>query len=149
VAAASLIGVIGVASIAGRLALGAIAGAGRLLAVFQGCYGVMAISFVVWWVAGSSYAAMALFAVLLGIGYGGFVALAPAVVAARFGVTNLGALLGLLYTGAGLGSAVGPPAAGAVIDAAGYAPAIVASLVVGLISFAIVLRVSARPAVVP
>ena len=73
-----------------------------------------------------------------GRGYGGFVALAPAVVAARFGVERLGALLGILYTSAGIGSAVGPPAAGAIIDAGGYAPAIAASLAIGLTSFAVV-----------
>ena len=38
----------------------------------------------------------------------------------------------------GLGSAVGPPAAGAVIDASGYAPAIAASLAIGLAAFAVV-----------
>ena len=60
----------------------------------------------------------------------------PAVVAARFGVERLGALLGVLYTSAAIGSAVGPPAAGAVIDAGGYGPAIAASLAIGLAAFA-------------
>ena len=64
--------------------------------------------------------------------------------AARFGVANLGALLGVLYTGPGIGSAVGPPLAGAVIDAAGYGPAIAGSLVIGLASYAAVLRVRLR-----
>jgi MFS family permease len=144
VPAAGLIGAIGIASVVGRLALGAIAGGGGLLRVFQGCYAAMAASFALWWVAGSSYAAMLAFAAVLGIGYGGFVALAPAVVAGRFGVANLGALLGVLYTGAGIGSAVGPPAAGAVIDAGGYTPAIAASLAIGLASFAVVIPVSLR-----
>ena len=146
VPAAGLIGAIGIASVVGRLALGAIAGSGGLLRVFQGCFGMMGLSFGIWWLAGSSYVAMLAFALALGVGYGGFVALAPAVMAARFGVANLGALLGVLYTGAGIGSALGPPAAGAVIDAAGFAPAIAASLVVGLGSFATVLRVSVRRA---
>ena len=141
VAAAGLIGAIGVASVAGRLALGALAGAAGLLRVFQGCYAAMGLSFALWAVAGDSYAAMLAFAAVLGVGYGGFVALAPAVVAARFGVANLGALLGVLYTGPGIGSAVGPPLAGAVIDAGGYGPAIAGSLLVGLASFAAVLPV--------
>ena len=142
VPAAGLIGAIGIASVVGRVALGAIAGSGGLLRVFQGCFAAMGASFALWWVAGSSYAAMLAFAAMLGIGYGGFVALAPAVVAARFGVANLGSLLGVLYTGAGIGSAIGPPAAGAVIDAGGYTPAIAASLAIGLASFATMLRVS-------
>ena len=145
VPAAGLIGAIGLASVAGRLALGAIAGGGRLLPIFQGCFAAVGASFGLWLVAGSSYAAMLGFAAVLGVGYGGFVALAPAVVAARFGVANLGSLLGVLYTGPGLGSAVGPPAAGAIIDAAGYIPAIAASLAIGIASFATMLPVSLKP----
>ena len=146
VPAAGLIGAIGIASVVGRLALGAIAGSGGLLRVFQGCFAAMGASFALWWVAGSSYAAMLAFAAVLGIGYGGFVALAPAVVAGRFGVANLGALLGVLYTAAGIGSAIGPPAAGALIDAGGYTPAIAASLAIGLASFATMMPVSLRRA---
>ena len=122
VAAAGLIGAIGMASVAGRLALGALAGGSGLLRVFQGCYAAMGLSFGLWAVAGGSYAAMLAFAAVLGVGYGGFVALAPAVVAARFGVANLGALLGVLYTGPGIGSAVGPPLAGAVDRRRGLRP---------------------------
>ena len=138
VLAAGLIGAIGTASVAGRLALGALAGPLGLLRVFQGCFLAMALSFALWWVAGGNYAVLLLFAIVLGVGYGGYVALAPAVIAERFGVERLGALLGVLYTSAGLGTAVGPPAAGAIIDASGYAPAIAASLAIGLVSFAVV-----------
>ena len=137
VLAAGLIGAIGTASVAGRVALGAIAGPLGLRRVFRGCFLAMALSFALWLVAGSSYAILLLFAIVLGVGYGGFVALAPAVVAERFGVERLGALLGILYTSAGIGTAVGAPAAGAVIDAAGYTPAIVAMLAIGLASFAV------------
>jgi MFS family permease len=147
VPAAGLIGAIGLASVIGRLALGAVAGRGGLLRIFQGCFLAMGASFGLWLVAGSSYAALLVFALVLGVGYGGFVALAPAVVATRFGVVNLGSLLGVLYTGPGIGSAVGPPAAGAIIDASGYTPAIVASMVIGLVSFCALLPLSlqARP----
>lgn len=142
VPAAGLIGAIGLASVVGRLALGAIAGAGGLLRIFQACFAMVGASFALWLVAGSSYVALLGFTLVLGVGYGGFVALAPAVVAARFGVANLGALLGVLYTGPGIGSAIGPPAAGAIIDAVGYGPAVGASLAVGLASFLTMLPVS-------
>ncbi len=56
VAAAGLIGAIGVASVVGRLALGALAGGSGLLRVFQGCYAAMGLSFALWAVAGGSYA---------------------------------------------------------------------------------------------
>jgi MFS family permease len=144
VAAAALIGAIGVASVAGRLALGWLAARAGLLRVFQACFAAMALSFALWWAAGDSYAAMVAFAGVLGVGYGGFVALAPAVVAARFGVANLGAVLGALYTGPGLGSAVGPPLAGAIVDGAGYELAIAGSLVIGLLAFAATLPVTLR-----
>jgi MFS family permease len=146
VLAAGLIGAIGTASVAGRLALGALAGPLGLLRVFQGCFLAMALSFVLWWVAGGSYAVLLVFAIVLGVGYGGYVALAPAVIAERFGVERLGALLGVLYTSAGIGSAVGPPAAGAVIDASGYTPAIAASLAIGLAAFAVAVAAVDRPA---
>ncbi len=132
VLAAGLIGAIGTASVIGRLALGWLAVPLGLLRVFRGCFLAIALSFVLWWVAGGSYPVLLAFALVLGIGYGGYVALAPAVVAARFGVDRLGALLGVLYTSAAVGSAVGPPAAGAIIDAGGYGPAIAASLAIGL-----------------
>ena len=137
VLAAGLIGAIGVASVVGRLALGAVAGPLGLLRVFRGCFLAMALSFALWLVAGGSYAVLLLFAVVLGVGYGGYVALAPAVVAERFGVERLGALLGVLYTSAGVGTAVGAPAAGAIIDAGGYTPAIAAGLAIGLASFVV------------
>jgi MFS family permease len=140
VLAAGLIGAIGTASVVGRLALGAVAGRAGLLRVFRGCFLAMALSFAIWWVAGSSYALLLAFAVVLGIGYGGYVALAPAVIAERFGVERLGALLGVLYTSAGIGTAIGPPLAGAIIDAGGYEPAIAASLALGLAATVVAAR---------
>ena len=104
----------------------------------------MAASFALWLVTGSSYGLMLAFASALGLGYGGFVALSPAVVAARFGVERLGSLLGVLYTGAGVGSAAGPPVAGIVIDAGGYAPAIAGSFALALAGSLALVPVSRR-----
>ena len=141
VAAAALIGVIGAASIVGRLALGAVAQRIGLLRAFQGCFLAMAASFGLWLV-GGGYAVLAIFAVILGVGYGGFVALGPAVVAERFGTQSLGGLLGFLYTSAGIGSALGAPAAGLLIDATGsFEPAILVCLAVGLAAYAVVFSV--------
>jgi MFS family permease len=144
VPAAALIGAIGAASVAGRLALGGLADRVGLVRTYQGCFAAMAASFALWWVAGASYVAMAAFAIVLGVGYGGFVALTPAVVAVRFGVERLGSLLGVLYTGAGLGSAVGPPLAGAAIDAAGHGTAILGAFAVASASGAALLGLSSR-----
>jgi MFS family permease len=144
VAAAALVGVIGAASIAGRLVLGAIASRTGPLRAFQGCFLAMGASFALWWV-GGGYGVLLAFAVVLGVGYGGFVAIGPAVVAERFGTTRLGGLLGVLYTSAGIGSAFGAPLAGASIDATGsYRPAVLGCLALGLAAYLTVLRVG-RP----
>ena len=69
------------------------------------------------------------FVFVLGVGYGGFVALGPIVIADRMGVAGLGSILGLLYTAPGLGGLIGPPAAGWLIDTTDtYRWAIVACL---------------------
>jgi MFS family permease len=149
VAAAALVGVIGAASVAGRLALGGLAARAGTLRTYQGCFALMAVSFVVWMVS-PGYAGLVLFALLLGIGYGGFVALGPPLVAETFGVHGLGGLLGVLYTSAALGSAVGPPVAGVLISASGsYDSTIAASLAATTVALGIVLTVGrAREAAV-
>ncbi len=141
VAAAALVGVIGAASVVGRLALGALAGRLGVLRTYQGCFVLMAGSFVLW-LGAPSYTRLVVFAVLLGVGYGGFVALGPPLVADIFGVQGLGALLGVLYTSAAVGSAVGPPLAGVLIgDGSGYGTAVLVSLAVASVSAVLVQRV--------
>ena len=144
VAAAALVGVIGGASIAGRLVLGAIAARTGVVRAFRGCFLAMGGSFALWLV-GGSYWVLVAFAIVLGLGYGGFVAIGPAVVAERFGTPRLGGLLGVLYTSVGIGSAFGAPLAGAAIDASGsYVPAVAGCLVLGLVAYGIVLGVGRR-----
>lgn len=143
VAAAALVGVIGAASVVGRLALGAVAGRIGVLRTYQGCFVLMAASFALW-LADPGYPRLVAFALLLGVGYGGFVALGPPLVAERFGLQGLGGLLGVLYTSAAVGSAIGPPVAGVLITGtAGYLSTISGSLVVALLAVAVVLRVRA------
>ena len=131
VAAAALVSVVGGASIAGRLVLGPVADRVGRVRTYRACYVVMGLSFAIWLVA-PSYPWLVVFALVMGGAYGGFIALSPAVAAEVFGVTNLGRLVGVLYTGAGLGALVGPPLAGLLIDASGYRWAIAASMVAAL-----------------
>ena len=63
---------------------------------------------VLWWSAGSNPVLVTLFAVVFGLAHGGYVALFPAVAAARYGASGLGRRLGLLYTSAALGGFLGP-----------------------------------------
>jgi len=116
---ALLVGLIGGSSIVGRLGLGAIASRVGVMRLYQGCFATMAMSFGIWLVAGSSAALLVVFAVVLGVAYGGFIALSPAVAAQLFGTVGLGGVLGAVYTAAGVGGLVGPPAAGALVDATG------------------------------
>lgn len=122
--AATLVSFLGAGSMSGRLVLGAVAGRLGILRLYQLCFLTMCISFGIWLAAGDSFAMLVLFAVVLGVSYGGYVALSPAVAAHLFGLAGLGGTLGLLYTGSGFGALVGAPAAGWLIDRSGsYWPA--------------------------
>jgi MFS family permease len=144
VAAAALVGVIGGASVAGRLGLGAMADRFGAIFLLKACYLVLAGSFAIW-LAGASYPVLVAFALVLGAGYGGFVALSPAVIAELFGVNRLGTVMGILYTSGGVGALLGPPLAGMIIDRTGsYRWAIVYSLLGALASYAVLLPLKDR-----
>jgi len=126
VAAAVLVGVLGGASVLARVGFGTAVRRFGSVRLYRLCFLLLAASFVVWFVAGSSYELLIAFAVILGVGYGGFVALSTIVLAERLGVAGLGSILGLFYTTQGLGGLLGPPLAGWLIDATNsYRPAIV------------------------
>jgi MFS family permease len=110
-----LIGAIGVGSTAGRFLLGDLAdrlGRGfSFLVMFVG----MGLSFAIWLFAGSFWP-LAVFALVFGVFYGGFVALAPAVVIDYFGAQNASTIIGILYTSVAFGTLIGPSAAGYAFD---------------------------------
>jgi MFS family permease len=83
---------------------------------------------------------MIVFALVMGAGYGGYVALSPAVIAHLFGTQRMGTVLGALYTSGGIGAMVGPPMVGLIIDRTGsYRVAIACALAVALASFAMLI----------
>jgi MFS family permease len=110
-----LLAMIGLGSTAGRFILGGVADRlGRplsFLAMFLG----MALAFGIWAFATQLWA-LAVFAGLFGLFYGGFVALAPAVISDYFGGRNAGSLIGILYTSVAIGTLIGPGAAGYAFD---------------------------------
>ena len=120
--AVGLVGMVGIGSLIGRFAIGALADRiGRLLTLTI-VQASMGLSFVLWWAAGA-YPALAVFALWFGISYGGIVSLLPAICMDLFGARAVASILGTLYTGAAAGNLLGPVAAGAVFDHAGsYAP---------------------------
>lgn len=114
----SLVSLLGLGSLLGRFFVGGIAdrlGHMRSLIAISAGLGLM---FLLWWVS-KSYIALAVFAVVFGSLYGGYVALAPTVCMDVFGPRALSAIIGALYTAAGLGTLVGPTFAGATFDATG------------------------------
>ena len=81
------------------------------------------------WLASSwgapGYAVLAVFALWMGLSYGGSVALMPALCMDFFGARAVSSIIGTLYTGAAFGNLAGPWVAGRVFDASGsYAPVI-------------------------
>ena len=96
VAAAALVGVVGAASTLGRLGLGPVADRLGRLPTCTACFAVMGASHALWLLVGS-YRGLVAFAVVLGVAYGGFIALYPAVVADVFGTAAMGTAVGALY----------------------------------------------------
>lgn len=150
VAAATLVGIIGGASVVGRLGLGTLADRMGIMWLYKLCTLTLGLSYAVWIVTGG-YGWLVVFALTMGAAYGGVVALAPAVVAELFGVRNLGAVLGTLYTSSAISALVGPPLAGLVIDRSGsYLWAAVFAGCASIAGFLIIIPLRrAEPAALP
>ena len=113
--AVGLVGLIGIGSLVGRFGIGTLAdrlGRPRTLVLAQAALG---LSFLLW-ASASGYAVMAVFAVLMGLSYGGIVSLLPALCMDFFGARAVSSILGTLYTAAAFGNLAGPYLAGAVFD---------------------------------
>jgi MFS family permease len=135
VQAAVLVGVLGGSSVLSRVGFGSLVRRFGSFRLYRACFVIHGVSFLIWLAAGSSYAMLVLFVLVLGVGYGGFVALSPILISDRMGVAGLGSILGVLYTAPGLGGLVGPPAAGWLVDRTGsYRWAIVGCLVCATLS---------------
>lgn len=142
VAAASLVGIIGGASIAGRLGFGALGDKVSRVHLFQSTFIIVALSFLIWLFASHSFTLLMIFAVMLGSGYGGFIVLSPAVAVEIFGLVGLGTILGATYTAAGIGGLLGPTLAGYLIDKTGsFSAAIIAAMIFAFLAFLLLIPV--------
>lgn len=113
-----LVGLIGVGSTLGRFVLGGLAdriGRDRSLALIMLLNGVA----LAYWSIAQGFVALAIFALVFGLFYGGFVALVPAFTADLFGLRAMSAVLGVLYTSVAFGTLLGPTLAGWVFDSTG------------------------------
>src|SRR5262245_1560758 len=114
-AASIILGTIGAGSTLGRLALGGTADRLGRRQALAGAFSLMAVM-QLWWLWATSLWSLLVFAFFFGTGYGGFVALIPALTVDYFGVRQAGAIIGSLYTGVGVGSLIGPTLAGVAFD---------------------------------
>jgi OFA family oxalate/formate antiporter-like MFS transporter len=114
----ALVSLIGLGSLFGRFTIGGVADRiGRQLSLAVMYIG-LGLMLVLWWLT-TSYWVLVVFALLFGTFYGGFVALAPTIIMDLYGPRAVSGIIGVLYTGPGLGTLVGPPLAGAAFDAFG------------------------------
>jgi predicted MFS family arabinose efflux permease len=117
--ASRLIGLIGLSSVLGRLGLMMVAARTGPVRLMQLTLVLQPLAYLIWLLAGGRYAALAAFAVVLGIAYGGFVAVSPEALIYLVGTSGIGTTMGLLFLSFGVGGLVGPPAAGFLADGAG------------------------------
>jgi MFS family permease len=116
--AVAIFSLVGIGSAFGRFALGGLAdrlGRRRSLIVLLAGIALMQG----WWLVASSAWQMALFALVFGTCFGGSVALFPALTVDYFGGRNASGIIGVLYTAAAIGSALGPKLAGDAFDMLG------------------------------
>jgi len=134
-----MLGFFGLGSLAGRFLLGAIAdrwGRRPTLTLTFAIMGAMCL----WWWASTTGWSLAVFAVVFGTCYGGFVALSPALMMDYFGGRNVSGIIGILYSAAGLGALAGPTLAGLAFDMLqSYAIPIVAAAVFNIAAMGVMM----------
>ncbi|NDC70301.1 MAG: MFS transporter [Betaproteobacteria bacterium] len=140
VQAASTIGFIGIGSIAGRFFIGFFADRYGRLATMGASNAMLAGSLLLWF-SDPGWIGLCLFALWFGIAYGSVVALFPPLCMDFFGARSVTGVLGLVYSGAGIGNLLGPVGAGALFDRYGnyhasVAIAIACALIAVLLSLA-------------
>src|SRR5205085_4226410 len=115
--AVTLFALVGLGSTVGRFCLGGVADRLGRRQSLAGMYLGLALM-MVWWFFAREAWQIAIFALVYGTLYGGFVALAPALLVDYFGPRNASGIIGFAYTGVALGSLIGPAAAGYAFDVA-------------------------------
>ena len=124
--AASVVGVVGAASIVGKTGGGWLSDRVERESVYLAGIGIMLAAVAALAAIPAAPASWAIYgyAVLLGLGYSVTASLIPAMVSDRFSGRHFGAIVGAGLMGSAVGSAAGPWLAGAIFDATGsYMPA--------------------------
>jgi MFS family permease len=135
VAASALLSLLGGMSVVGRLGMGPLGDRIGILRLFKIAVFTMAASYVLWLMSGA-YAWLVAFSAILGVAYGVRIALMPGVLIEFFGLQNLGALLGIFFTGSAVSAVLGPLLAGFIVDhTPGFGWGIAFALVMGVLGF--------------
>jgi MFS family permease len=119
VTAASLISVLGGASIIGRNALAGFARRFGPVNVFTACIGTMGATQLLWLIADGRLSVLWPFVAVFGMAYGGMIALGPLVLVDLFGAQQLGGLAGVNYTASGIAALAGPTVCSWLVDRTG------------------------------
>jgi MFS family permease len=114
----TLVSLIGLGSLLGRFTVGPFADRLGRRPSLAAMYAGLGAMLLVWWAA-SAWWLLALFATVFGMFYGAYVALLPTIVMDLYGARSVSGIIGCLYTGAGVGTLVGPWLAGKAYDALG------------------------------
>ncbi|MCY3893610.1 MAG: MFS transporter [Acidimicrobiaceae bacterium] len=137
--AAALIGISGATSVVARLACGALGHRADPMWLCRAAFAAMTTALVIWWISDGNPAVLIASAVAHGVGWAVWVTATPSVLAGWYGVENLGGVIGIHYTGLGVGALAGPAVCGFIIDASGFGPAIVLVTVTSLIALGLLM----------
>lgn len=114
-----LVSILGISGTVGRFLLGGVVDYfGRrnaLMLMFAG----LTLALLWWLLTPPGFAALASYAVVFGMLYGGYIAILPVLTMEYFGGRRIATIIGALYTSWGFGALFGPTLAGAIRDMAG------------------------------
>ena len=140
-----LIAMIGASSLFGRVVLTAASDRLGRRNSMVAMYIAMAAGFLLWRVAGDDKTVLTAFAVLFGVGYGGYVSMVAPILAEYYGVRKIGSLLGCFMSSIAIGGALGPWLSGYAFDISGnYDLPILAVGILGLMAAALAMGMPAR-----
>lgn len=114
--AVGLVSLVGIGSLLGRFLIGPVADRmGRRTALVS-AIAAMSLLLLLWSTA-RSYWTLVIFATAFGMSYGGWVGVLPTIIMDVYGPRAVSAIIGSLYTAAGIGTLLGPWLAGTAYDA--------------------------------
>ena len=139
--AATVLSLLGFASIPGRLLMGIASDRIGRKITFMVSMLLQAVA-IAWLIWAQSLSSLYIFALVYGFFYSGFGPSGAALISDTFGVKNIGAVLGLMEIGFGIGAAIGSVVGGYIFDVNGnYTAAFIIAVVAMLVAILLVTMV--------